>query len=59
MDIKASTPYTDMGKAARKLADAHDGVRAAIETHARAHSAERAASHAMLEAENQLRANGT
>lgn len=55
MDIKSSTPYTDMSKAAKKLAEAHDGVRAAIEQHATAHAAERESAHAQLAADNKLK----
>lgn len=55
MDIKSSTPYTDMSKAAKKLADAHAGVRAAIEQHAEQHANDRLAAHAQLAADNKLR----
>lgn len=55
MDIKASTPYTDMSKAAKKLAAAHAGVRATIEEHAVQHAIERESAHAQLAADNKLR----
>lgn len=53
MDV--STPYTDMSKAARRMVEAHQGVKAAIAQHAEKAATDREQAHAALVAENMLK----
>lgn len=58
MDSPILSTYLDMTKAAKKLAQAHDGVRAAIAEHADKAAKNRADAHAALVAENGLKEIG-
>lgn len=54
MEISQHVPYTDMNKAAKKLAAAHAGVREQIAQHAADEAKRRQQAHAELAAENKL-----
>lgn len=55
MEISQHVPYTDMNKAAKKLAAAHAGVREQIAQHAANEAKRREQAHAALSAENKLK----
>lgn len=54
MEVSKYVPYTDMNKAAKKLAAAHAGVREQIAQHAANEAKRREQAHAELTAENKL-----
>lgn len=54
MEVSKYVPYTDMNKAAKKLAAAHAGVREQIAQHAADEAKRRRQAHAELTAENKL-----
>lgn len=59
MDISNNVPYTDLSKAAKKLADAHAGVREQIAQHAADEAKGREQARAQLEADNKLKEHTT